>query len=323
MESGDPQSRDDEPQEAERASGIMRIPNVSPEDEEGLLRVVESEIFDKQSVSGLEREKTPEEVEIINGILAKLPGFIKRYGGRPVNLRLDHVHVIDSDKLTDQQKINIGNVPGKFITENQKALIISEFTDYSAIKFAEVALHELIHFNSFQSNNYNRKTRKLSERTTGMGMWVVDDENPKNNPEFYFHEVNEAVTAELTKRFCEEYFGLITALAEDVKKRDEFRIGTKKVDATEVMAIYNNKDSDGMWHATSEDYPYADERKNGWTIMKEIQEKNPDKFKDAEEVFRIFTEAYFTGNKLKIAKLVEKTFGKGFFRRLGRNTKAK
>ena len=319
-----PKTEDDivGPPEPERASGIMRIPNISPEDEEGLLKAVESEVFDRHSVLKGEREKTPEEIEIINAILAKLPEFIKRYSGNPVDLKPDHVHVIDYNKLTDQEKKTIGNVPGRFSTVSQKALIISKSDNYSAIKFAQVAVHELIHFNSFQSVGYDKETRKLFERRIGFATAIEKDKDPSDEPYLYFHAVNEAITAELTKRFCEEYFSSIPVLAEDVKKRDESRAKIKKGDASEIMTFSNIEESDGTWHATAEDYPYANERKNCWMTMKEIQEKDPDKFKDAEGVFRDFTEAYFSGKFLTVARLVEKTFGKGFFRRIGKNTKA-
>jgi hypothetical protein len=325
MDRGEPQSRDDEPQDPERTSGIMRMPSVPSEHEREALASVKKYLFDEtRSVPG-EREKTPAEAEIVNAIIDRLPEVISRYGGKPVNLRVDHLHVFDYDKLTDEEKRNFGNAPGRFSSNNQVALVRVKSEKYSIMKFAEVAVHELIHFNSFQSAGFieiDEKTRKLSERVVGFSMTVEGDEQAKE-PDYYFHEVNEAVTAELTKRFCEEYFGSIPALVEDVTKRDKFRAGIRKGDPTEIMAFSNTQESDGKWHAIAEDYPYADERKNGWAMMTEIQEKNPDKFKDAEEVFRLFVNAYFTGNFLTVARLVEKTYGKGFFRRLGKNTKAK
>ena len=57
-------------------------------------------------------------------------------------------------------------------------------------------------------------------------------------------------------------------------------------------------------------------------MMAEIRAKNPGEFESDEDVFRLFTQAYFTGNFLSVARLVEKTRGKGSFKRLGKNTKA-
>ena len=322
-EPGEPKSQD-ETQEPERLSGIMRMPSVPPEHEGRALADVKKYLFDETKLPPGEREKTPAETEIANVILDKMPGFVKSYGGKPVNIGLDHLLVIDYDKLTDEEKKTIGNAPGRFSATNQRALVVVKSENYSVMKFAEVSVHELIHFNSFQSASFveiDEKTRSLSARVVGFGMRVEGDEGA-TEPDFYFHKVSEAITAELTKRFSEEYFASIPVLAEDIRKRDKFRAGIETGDATEVMIFSNVQEPDGMWHARTENYPYEDERKNGWAMMDEIQQKNPEKFKDAEAVFRIFTEAYFTGNFLMVARLVEKTYGKGFFRRLGKNTKA-
>ncbi|MCX6717277.1 MAG: hypothetical protein NTU76_01195 [Candidatus Taylorbacteria bacterium] len=66
----------EEEREPERTSGIIRVPGVSPEREKEILGTVEKEIFDKQEFFKQEREKTPEEKEIVNGILAHLPEFV-------------------------------------------------------------------------------------------------------------------------------------------------------------------------------------------------------------------------------------------------------
>jgi len=321
MDRGEPQPSDNQPQEPERTSGIMRVPAFSPEDESALLGSIKRDLFDGHREWPGEREKTPSEMEIINAILVSLPEFIKEYGGKPLALRADHLHVIDYDNLTEDEKKRRSS-PGFFMSKNQEALVVCKSENYSAIKFAEVVVHELIHFSSFQSVDYSAESRKISERTLGFAMTVTNGKNPDDKPELYFHGVNEAITAELTKRFSEKYLGSIPVLAEDINRRNEFRAEIKKGDATEIMVFSNTKKPDGTWRAISEDYPYADERENCWAMMQEIQEKNPDKFRDAEGVFRGFVNAYFTGRFMPVVRLLEKTYGKGFFRRLGKNTKA-
>src|SRR3989344_5679825 len=48
-------------------------------------------------------------------------------------------------------------------------------------------------------------------------------------------------------------------------------------------------------------------------IMDEIQKKYPEKYKNRDDIFKIFGEAYFTGKLLKLRKIVDKTFGAGSF----------
>lgn len=45
------------------------------------------EIMEVQEIDKLEREKSPEEVEIVNGILKHMPEFIIKYGGNPVVIK--------------------------------------------------------------------------------------------------------------------------------------------------------------------------------------------------------------------------------------------
>ena len=51
-------------------------------------------------------------------------------------------------------------------------------------------------------------------------------------------------------------------------------------------------------------------------LVDELWEKNRDSYDDREEILRLFIEAGVTGKLLKVARLIEKTFGKGSFREL-------
>ena len=57
----------------------MRLVGVSSEREKEILGYVKTEKFDKQELYKAEREKTPEELETINGILASLVILIEVY----------------------------------------------------------------------------------------------------------------------------------------------------------------------------------------------------------------------------------------------------
>ena len=211
----------------ERTSGIMKIRGASPENEKRILGDIKKDLFDEKFDGKFEREKTPEETEILRGILKNMSGFIKEYGGTPVPLREDHTHIIDREKLTDEQKKHSipGRFRGKYWTEAQMATVHLNKGDNRLI-YAQISAHELIHFNAFQSVDFNKKDNKIESSVDGFTMkTIVDGEN-----EYYFDEVNEAVTAELTKRFCEQYFISIPALAEEIAKRDKFRSGIKKHD---------------------------------------------------------------------------------------------
>ena len=54
-----------------------------------------------------------------------------------------------------------------------------------------------------------------------------------------------------------------------------------------------------------------------------LYEENKDKFDSYEDLFKLFSAAMFKGDLLPIARLIEDTFGKGTFRKIGESSKSK
>jgi len=315
-----------------RTSGIVRIVGVSEEKEQEILAGIE-ENFGKQEIGKIdkrEREKTPEELEIIGGILTAIPEFIKRHGGEPLPLQPEHIHVIDYTELTDEERRILKGIRGHYNHALQAAIVITDPEKENRLTFALRAAHELIHFSAFQSAQIiNEKEKEWGIR---IGGFIVKTKEA-GKTEFYFNDIDEAVTEELIKRFDREYFGSIPGLSEDLKRRQEFRENilqpdpdTKEiVDDIAIVETTIEKEGEhkGMYKTTTEHYNFLEERERLWKIIEGIQQKNPGQFKSKEEVFDVFAKAYFTGRLLPVARLVERTYGKGSFRKLGAETKAK
>jgi len=313
--------RDDEPQEPERTSGLMRVAGVTSAQESKILTDVETGYFDKQELNKIEREKTPEETEIINGILSNMSAFVRRYGGVPAPIKIEHIHIIDLNKSTEGQTDSVKTMKGKVSLLGRysfpdQAVYIAVMPEGdsrdSKLFFAIRVAHELMHFNAFQSADLNLKENTVSERRSGFSVKVKGGEENKH----YFEQIHEAMTEELTKRFDKEYFRSIPALGDDIKQRDTSRLENN--DKTGVTAYLFAKGKEGV-----APYAYPEERKKLKGTIKEILKKNPEQFKSKEDVFNIFAEAYFTGKMMDVARLIEKTFGKGSFRKLGEETKTK
>ena len=140
--------------------------------------------------------------------------------------------------------------------------------------------------------------------------------------EFYFKDLDEAVTEELTLRFIDKYFTSDSLLVQD----DYF---------TKIMNMMGEKNTQpirfdlGLTDAetyvmmTSAGSTYDRERTELWKLILNVKEKNSDKFESPEDIFNIFAKKYFTGNALALARLIEKIYGKDSFRKLGEKTKAK
>ncbi|TSC93885.1 MAG: hypothetical protein CEN87_714 [Parcubacteria group bacterium Licking1014_1] len=322
---------EEKPEDPERTSGLMRVVGVTPEKKEKILSAVKETRFDKQANYEQEREKTPEEMQIVNGILSYLPGFVKKYGGKAVPLRPEHLHIIDASKLTEEERKICETRNGFYKHELQRAVVVVYSIKRDVLTFALTATHELIHFNSFQSDTgEDNKTGPMVLTKRREGLLVTEKNAGDKKP--YFFDLNEGITAELEKRFDEEYFKLIPALSENIKEREEFRDAWDErhpeQDKEPIASITITKrelDSRGEIHkdAALIGYGYDSQRKKLWQVIKEIREKNPGEFELDEDVFNIFAKTYFTGKLLPIARLIEKTYGKGSFRKLGRETKIK
>lgn len=68
----------------------------------------------------------------------------------------------------------------------------------------------------------------------------------------------------------------------------------------------------------TESFAYQQERKILNTLVDKIFERNPEKFQDREEVFEVFAKGMMNGNILPVGRLIEKTFGNGTLRRIGK-----
>ena len=314
-----------EEQKLERTSSLVRVVGTSPEKEKEILDYIKAEDFDKQEFDKLEREKTPEELEIINGVMSRMPDFVKKYGGTPVQLKSEHIHIIDSNKLPEEERPK-GTCSGRCSFRGQRIFVVRP-ADANKLDFAQSVAHEIMHMNSFHSAVLDNKSNTISERRSGFSIETKDGEES----ELYFRGINEAITEELTKRFDEEHFRMIPTLADTIKERDKCRADWSseriskglKDNPRVIRNLSVVEEKDGTDRVMRVSWKYIEERKRLREIVAELQRKNSEQFELKEDAFSIFAEAYFTGKMLKVSRLVEKTFGGGSFKRLGEEMKYK
>jgi len=323
-------NRGEEESIPERTSGLMKVVGVLPKIEKEILSDVGDKYFGKQEKYDIEREKTPEELKIIEGILNYLPDFVKKYGGMSVPLTPEHIHIADYHQLTDEEKKLLkkkhAETKGAYNHVKESVLIVVNEKEDNNLNFAQLVAHELMHFSSFQSadlENKNSHDLNAMNRITGLSI-----RTGKNDKEIYFDGFNEAMTEELAMRFGEEFFESIDELSKNIETRnnirDRYSIGEEKAKRNIANVITKKVESGpkaGMWKSTILKYSYPREREMMTKIIDDIYNANKNDFESSEKVFDIFAKAYFTGNILPIARLVEKTFGKGSFRKLGEETK--
>ncbi|MBU4331901.1 hypothetical protein KKD19_00540 [Patescibacteria group bacterium] len=305
----------------ERESAVNRIVNLS-ESEENRISEEAKGIFQKQEKLPIEHEKTEREMQIIQDILIKLPEFLSEYEIESLNLTPNHIHVVNEASLSADQKKTLG-IPekaGGFYMEPEQGSVV--FDNDNDLTFAEDVAHESLHANSFISFTAkdNDPTLRLTLRRVGL---TILDKNGRR----YFHDLNEAITEELTKRFDRKYFNKMPSLSRAIKKREEYiaavKIENPDNDTEEIGSVRTVQISSEEWETTIKEYEYQPERKELSSLINAIYEKNKTQFASPEDVFRLFVKAAFTGRMIGIAHLIKNTFGKNSFRQLAEKTEHK
>lgn len=309
--------------EDKEKSAIQKFINLSKEEENEIHQEAEKYFQDPPKLS-IEREKTEKEEIIIHDILDKLPEFLDEYNIKPLNLTPDHIHIVDEASVSPEQRKEFGweNLEGKIsgvYLENKQAIVVFSLDDN--LKFANLVTHEILHAHSFTS--FVVKNGEFSIRRSGLNMIGKDEVN-------YFHQFNEAITEELSKRFSKKYLPQIPSLSEEIKNRKEFVKNIMESDdfdpdkdIGEISSVYTQKLSNGEYLTTVDEYEYQPERKELFLLIDQIYQKNKDRFESPEDIFRIFVKATFSGRLLDLARLIENNFGKGSFRELAEKFKFK
>lgn len=308
-------------EEPKRESGVSKYVGFNPKQEESISEHFR-EGFKNQEDENIafrkyEREKTEDEKRIIADILEKIPEFVKKYGGKPLNITLGHIHILDKGKIDEETKRKMEEPEtGAAYLATHELLFI--FDTGNNLKNALHIVHELIHFNSFQSVEL-KKAEKPEYKLRRMGFEIHT-----KNDEVFFKDINEAVTVELEKRFDKQHFESINAISNDVETRNRIK-GYANGKGDDIALAITKKLESGKWQTTIENYTYPKERKKLSKVIEEIYEvnKEEERFNSSEDVFDIFAQAVMTGRLLKIADLCERTYGKGSFRALGEETKSK
>jgi len=101
-------------------------------------------------------------------------------------------------------------------------------------------------------------------------------------------------------------------LESDEAKAMKKKLAEKKQIAEDDI-IWIDKNDINNWQAIE----YSQQRAVLAYLCSEIQKEFSEQYKNPDDVYKLFLKAHFTGRLPEIAKLVEKTFGKGSFRMLG------
>lgn len=312
----------------QKESGINRVVGFESEKEEEFLQYFKDK-FETNTADSKEKEKTSEEQEMIERINTGMKDFLTQYGVEAIEISSDNVHVLDKTKFTEAE---LKKIQEQFGTENgfysalKQGVAIMKDYDASKLSFLQTLVHEMLHlqgFYSYQKSSQETADLTLSNkdesasmniRRSGFSIGTTDGKR------LLFHKLNESVITELEIRFEKMYMTKWPELEEELKARDEYikqvaerdRAPIEKVSQT-VAEIKGDKSTGYIWVS----YPYYEERQQFNSLVDKLHERNKDDFESREQVFNLFADATLTGRLLPIARLIEKSFGKGSFRMIG------
>ena len=309
-------------------SGINRVVGFEPDKEEELLQYFKNR-FETNSFDSKERNKTPEQQELIERINHEMRDFLAQYGVDSIKVSAKNIHILDKSKFTEEelQKIQqqFGTENGFYSALKQGVAIMKDY-DVSKLYFLQTLVHELLHLQGFYSYQKSEKEAadltlekqgdsvSVNIRRSGFSIGTTDGKR------LLFHKLNESVITELEIRFEDRYIAQWPELQEEISARNEYIKQVAKRDEVNIERVketvaWVKTDGSGGYRWVS--YPYHVERQQFNALVDELYEKNKDDFESREQVFDLFADATLTGRLLPVARLIEKTFGKGSFRMIG------
>lgn len=267
----------------------------------------------RQILESLEYEKKPYEKLAIKQINDVTNSLIEEFGLTPFNVPERNIHIIP-EKLYKQIEKNNETTATTF--QDKQAIILNAEKLVHPFDRVSSIFHEIIHLKNFLAIEVHEDLYKPYQS----GLKVSASQKKAERIGFFtvFSGLNEAVVSEIQKR----YFWQIIKKNQFLTKEYNWQISNQAQEFKEKIAKEKSITPDEIiWVSKDGKYynqfPYYEQRKVLNYIVKSIYEDNREKFKSIDEVMKLFFQSYFDGKLLRIAKLIEKSFGRGSFRMIG------
>ncbi|MDP3947065.1 MAG: hypothetical protein Q8Q41_00015 [bacterium] len=279
--------------------------------------------FENQDfVKDIEREKTEEEEQIISWVNDETNALFEHYGVRPLDIPSRNVHIIPKERWPKYPGFEDS---AAFYSFDTQAIFYRDKPLRSLFAFR--VFHEQLHIKSHQAARYVEEggTKKFEEYRSGLGLSSAKREDSAAQ----FRKLNEAVIETLAIRFWKE------KIAKNERFREEMEAlaRVKQVLRGERAAIKENESvseeeaeqiieeicaaTDGEEGLMLECFSYPLERSALAHLVNTLHERNKATAQDPSQIFDLFVKSAMTGHMVELAKLIDKTFGAGTFKRLG------
>lgn len=288
--------------------------------------------FEDNEPDPKEKEKSVEEILMINRVNGKMKEFLAPYGVDALHIKPKNVHIMDWSKFTpeeaERKREKYGTTRGFYDASEQGIAVLRDYYE-SKLLFSQTLVHEMLHlqeFNSIQRSNHEASDFSMkgpegkvyaNMRRVGFAMSSPDDDR------YFFHTIAESIVTELQIRFERQYFNEWPELAPEIEQREKdlYKLARRNnvpIDNVRDLIAGSTPENrrKGQWPS----YTYHNEREYFNTLVDDLYERNKDDFDSREDVFDMFARASLTGNLMPIARLIEYTYGEGAFRLIGERT---
>ncbi len=229
--------------------------------------------------------------KIIKTLFDNFTSFTNEYGiQRPELLPLDRIHVIQREKMQPKDSTQYPSV-ACYDSVTNRIYLFNDY-DFDSPEFTLAIAHEMIHTLQYISYSINnRQGDDASMRRFGIGIGTHDNELKEFV--YYFHDINEAITDRLMERFLQH-------------------MGKHGVFNHEVQVGASDRFVSPA---------YVKEKEDLDRLINDLWSRNKKTFESADDVFKLFVSASTRGDLLPLARLIEKTYGKSWFRKIGEMSK--
>lgn len=274
------------------------------------------EVFEHQDralLTGLEVEKSEEvlrDIVLANQITTTI---LAEYGIQKEDISPDNIHVIKKDMWPER-------LEGTAALFNFTHQGIAVRDDQPEIGLLHDLMHEIFHFKSYLAGQITSHG-KLSDYRVGVEVTSRDGEQTM------LKGINEAITEELVYRAAQTplYKETVRTELERIRRDMEHHADAVTEDGS---ALFTNQtyyvevgeeQEDGTSLVHTKAYEYQKEREALKLLTEKLYQRDPTAFKNADEVFALFVKSAFSGNLLKIGRLIEESFGTGTLRKVAEN----
>jgi len=310
----------------EKGPEVRIVGGASAEKKEQVKKEIEQALFSHfESLSPQEREqfekfeypKSEKEIALISFANEETSRLMQEAGIEPYDVPVDNFHIIPPELY--KKSAGDGGTATTFNTKQGIIFDAEHFRD-NPVHFGAVALHESLHLKAHFSMEVQEDGDKVNKTPYREGVTVRALQSHGYHGKYHQHfaGLHEGIVAETEKKFLGKLLDRPELakekewLTSDEAKEMRKKLATEK-ELSEDDIIWVGKKGKDDWETVS----YLQQRNVLNYVCDEIQKQFPDEYQNADDVYKVFLNAHFTGRLLPLVRLVEKTFGEGSFRLLG------